>query len=145
MLNRRVMLLQILLLLFIISAAFGQDVEVLKTELKGMEGRLDAKIDGAKETLDQKITGTKDELTTSINGVKSEVRTIQWIIGGLGAVFTIFLAFLGYLLNYFVKQLLPNIVQPRSRSTGQTQQESTSGTEFADNTEPGYQTAGGGS
>ena len=165
MLNRRVMLLQIFLVLFIISAAFGQDVEVLKVELKGMEGRLDAKIDGAKETLDakidgaketldQKITGTKDELktsingikdelTASINGVKSEVRIIQWIVGGIGAVFTIFLGFLGYLLNYFVKQLLPNMVQSGSRSTGQPQQEPISGTEFADNTDPGYQTAGG--
>ena len=167
MLNRRVMLLQIFLVLFIISAAFGQDVEVLKAELKGMEGRLDAKIDGvkdtldakidgAKDTLDQKITGTKDELTTSINGVKdeltasingvkSEVRIIRWIIGRIGAVFTIFLGFLGYLLNYFFKQLLPNMVQPGSRSTGQPQQEPISGSGFADNTEPGYQTAGGGS
>ena len=178
MLNRRVMLLQIFLVLFILSAAFGQDVEVLKAELKGMEGRLDAKIDGVKDTLDakidgvkdtldQKITGTKDELTTSINGVKdelttsingvkdeltasingvkSEVRIIRWIIGGIGAVFTIFLGFFGYLLNYFVKQLLPNMVQPGSRSTGQPQQEPISGSEFADNTETGYQTAGGGS
>ncbi|RKU15326.1 hypothetical protein C6503_13890 [Candidatus Poribacteria bacterium] len=145
MLNGRAMLLQILLVLFILSAAFGQNVEVLKAELKGMEGRLDAKIDGVKDTLDQKITGTKDELTTSINGVKDEVVTIKWIIGGIGAVFTIFLGFLGYLLNYFVKQLLPNMVQPGSRSTGQPQQEPVSGGEFADNTEPGYQTTGGGS
>lgn len=156
MLNGRAMLLQILLVLFILPAAFGQDVEVLKAELKGMEGRLDAKIDGVKDTLDakidgtkeaidQKINGTKDELTTSINGVKSEVRIIQWIIGGIGVVFTIFLGFLGYLLNYFLKQLLPNMVQPRSRSTSQPQQEPISGSEFADNTEPNYQTAGGGS
>ena len=178
MLNRRVMLLQILLVLFVASVAFGQNVEVLKAELKGMEGRLDAKIDGVKDTLDakidgvkdtldQKITGTKDELTTSItgtkdeltasitgikdeltasiNGVKSEVRIIRWIIGGIGAVFTIFLGFFGYLLNYFVKQLLPNMVQPGSRSTAQPQQEPISGSEFADNTETGYQTAGGGS
>ena len=167
MLNGRAMLLQILLVLFIVSAAFGQNVEGLKAELKGMEGRLDAKIDGvkdtldakidgAKDTLDQKITGTKDELTTSINGVKGEltasingvkeeVVTIKWIIGGIGAVFTIFLGFLGYLLNYFVKQLLPNMVQPGSRSIGQPQQEPVSGGEFADNTEPGYQTVGGGS
>ena len=40
MLNRRVMLLQIFLVLFIISAVFAQDVEVLKAELKGMEGGL---------------------------------------------------------------------------------------------------------
>lgn len=150
------MLLQIFLVLFILPAAFGQNVEVLKAELKGMEGRLDAKIDGVKDTLDakidgtkeaidQKINGTKDELTTSINGVKSEVRIIQWIIGGIGVVFTIFLGFLGYLLNYFLKQLLPNMVQPRSRSTSQPQQEPISGSEFADNTEPNYQTAGGGS
>ena len=153
---KRAMLLQILLALFIVPAAFGQNVEVLKAELKGMEGRLDAKIDGAKETLDEKITGTKDELTASINGVKGEltasingvkkeVVTIKWIIGGIGAVFTIFLGFLGYLLNYFVKQLLPNMVQPRSSGTGQLQQELISGSEFADNIEPGYQTAGGGS
>ncbi len=167
MLNGQTMLLQIFLVLFILPAAFGQDVEVLKAELKGMEGRLDAKIDGVKDTLDakidgvkdtleQKITGTKDELaasingtkdelTTSINGVKSEVRIIQWIIGGIGVVFTIFLGFLGYLLNYFLKQLLPNMVQPRSRSTSQPQLEPISGSEFADNTEPNYQTAGGGS
>ena len=156
MLNGRVMLLQILLVLFTVTIAFGQNVEVLKAELKGMEGRLDAKIDGVKDTLDakidgvkdtleQKITGTKDELTSSINGVKEEVVTIKWIIGGIGAVFTIFLGFLGYLLNYFIKQLLPNIVQPVSRSTGQPQQEPVSGGEFADNTEPGYQTAGSGS
>ena len=43
MLNGRLMLLQILLVLFVVSAAFGQNVEVLKAELKGMEGRLDAK------------------------------------------------------------------------------------------------------
>lgn len=156
MLNGQTMLLQIFLVLFILPAAFGQNVEVLKAELKGMEGRLDAKIDGVKDTLDakidgtkeaidQKINGTKDELTTSINGVKSEVRIIQWIIGGIGVVFTIFLGFLGYLLNYFLKQLLPNMVQPRSRSTSQPQQEPISGSEFADNTEPNYQTAGGGS
>ena len=167
MLNGRLMLLQILLVLFVVSAAFGQNVEVLKADLKGMEGRLDAKIDGVKDTLDAKIDGvkdtldakidgaknelnstiegTKDELSASINGVKSEVVTIKWIIGGIGVVFTIFLGFLGYLLNYFVKQLLPNMVQPGSRSTGQPQQEPSSGGEFADNTEPGYQTAGGGS
>ena len=156
MLNGRVMLLQILLILFVVCTAFGQNVEVLKAELKGMEGRLDAKIDGVKDTLDakidgakdtlgEKISGTKDELSASINGVKSEVVTIKWIIGGIGVVFTIFLGFLGYLLNYFVKQLLPNMVQPGSRSTGQPQQEPISGGEFADNTEPGYQTAGGGS
>ena len=156
MLNGRVMLLQILLVLFVVCTAFGQNVEVLKAELKGMEGRLDAKIDGVKDTLDakidgakdtlgEKISGTKDELSASINGVKSEVVTIKWVIGGIGVVFTIFLGFLGYLLNYFVKQLLPNMVQPGSRSTGQPQQEPISGGEFADNTEPGYQTAGGGS
>ena len=161
MLNKRTMLLQILLVLLSVSVAFGQNVEVLKAELKGMEGRLDAKIDrldakidGVKDTLDQKITGTKDELTANINGVKAEltaningvkaeVVTIKWIIGGIGAVFTIFLGFLGYLLNYFVKQLLPNIVQPGSRSTGQPQQGPVSRGEFADSTQAGYQAAGG--
>ena len=138
MLNGRVMLLQILLVLFVVSAAFGQNVEVLKAELKGMEGRLDAKIDGAKDTLDAKIDGAKGELNTSINGVKgelntsingvkgelnasingvkSEVITIKWIIGGIGVVFTIFLGFFGYLLNYFVKQLLPNIITRTDRN-----------------------------
>ena len=161
MLNGRVMLLQILLVLFVVSAAFGQNVEVLKAELKGMEGRLDTKIDGVKDTLDAKIDGVKNELNANINGakgelnaningVKSGVTIIQWIIGGIGVVFTIFLGFLGYLLNYFVKQLLPNMVQRESRSTGQNetdqpQRELTGRDEFADSTEPDYQTAGGGS
>ena len=172
MLNRRVMLLQILLVLFIPSVAFGQNVEVLKAELKGMEGRLDAKIDGvkdtldakidgAKDTLDQKITGTKDELTASINGikdeltasingVKSEVVTIKWIIGIAAGVFVAFLGFVGHLLNHYVKKILPNMGQQESTSTGQIepsrpQREPTNEDEFADNTEPGYQTAGGGS
>ena len=136
MLNRPVMLLQIFLVLFIISAAFGQDVEVLKAELKGMEGRLDAKIDGvkdtldakidgAKDTLDQKITGTKDELTTgitgtkneltaSMNGVKSEVVTIKWIIGITAGVFVAFLGFVGYLLNHYVKKILPTWTSERA-------------------------------
>ena len=170
--NGRVMLLQILCVLFVVSAALGQNVEVLKAELKGMEGRLDTKIDGVKDTLDAKIDGVKNELNASINGakgelnasingakgelnasingVKSGVTIIQWIIGGIGVVFTIFLGFLGYLLNYFVKQLLPNMVQRESRSTGQNetdqpQRELTSRDEFADSTEPDYQTAGGGS
>ena len=64
----RVMLLQILLVLFVVSAAFGQNVEVLKAELKGMEGRLDTKIDGVKDTLDAKIDGVKNELNANING-----------------------------------------------------------------------------
>ena len=161
MLYGRVMLLQILLVLFVVSAAFGQNVEVLKAELKGMEGRLDAKIDGVKDTLDVKIDGTKGELNASINGVKgelnasingvkSEVITIKWIIGGIGVAITIFLGFVGYLLNYFVKQLLPNMVQRESRSTGQIktdqpQQELPGRDEFTDSTEPDYQTAGGGS
>ena len=153
MLNRRVMLLQILLFLFVVSAAFGQNVEVLKAELKGMEGRLDAKIDGVKDTLDakidgakdaldEKISGTKDELTASINGVKSEVVTIKWIIGGIGVVFTIFLGFLGYLLNYFVKQLLPSMLKRNDQDQVSTQKgqqqigfesenDLQSGTEFA--------------
>lgn len=153
--------LQILLVLFVISAASGQNVEVLKAELKGMEGRLDAKIDGvkdtldtkidgAKDTLDQKITGTKDELTASINGVKSEVVTIKWIIGIAAGLFVAFLGFVAHLLNHYVKKVLPNMVQRESTRTGQIetrqpQQESTSESEFADNTEPDYQTAGGGS
>ena len=166
------MLLQILLVLFIFPAAFGQNVEVLKSELKGMEGRLDAKIDGVKDTLDakidgvkdtldQKITGTKDELTTgitgikdeltaSIDGVKSEVVTIKWIIGIASGVFVAFLAFVGHLLNHYVKKILPNMDQQESGSKAQTemdqsQQESASGDEFVDNTEPGYQTTGDGS
>ena len=161
MLNRRVMLLQIFLVLFILSAVFGQDVEVLKAELKGMERRLDAKIDGAKDTLDakidgakdtldQKITGTKDELTASMNGVKSEVVTIKWIIGIAAGVFVAFLGFVGHLLNHYVKKVLPSTIQRGSTSPGQTetsqpQREPTNEGEFADNTEPGYQTAGGGS
>ena len=161
MLNGRIMLLQILLVLFVITSAFGQNVEVLKAELKGMEGRLDAKMDGVKNTLDAKIDGTKGELNAningvkgelnaSINGVKSEVITIKWIIGGIGVAITIFLGFVGYLLNYFLKQLLPNMVQRESRSTGQIktdqpQQEFTGRDEFTDSTEPDYQTAGGGS
>ena len=172
MLNGQIMLLQILLVLFIISVASGQNVEVLKAELKGMEGRLDAKIDGVKDTLDakidgakgtldQKITGTKDELTTGINGikdeltasidgVKSEVVTIKWIIGIASGVFVAFLAFVGHLLNHYVKKILPNMDQRESGSKAQTemdqsQQESASGDEFADNTEPNYQTVGGGS
>jgi len=170
MLNRRVMLLQIFLVLFIISAAFGQDVEVLKAELKRMEGRLDAKIDGvkdtldakidgAKDTLDEKITGTKDELTTSINGikdeltaningVKSEVVTIKWIIGIAAGLFVAFLGFVGYLLNHYVKKILPNMGQQESTSTGQIkpsqpQRGSTSESEFADNIEPDYGVSGG--
>ena len=160
MLNGWVMLLQILLVLFVVSATFGQNVEVLKAELKGMEGRLDAKIDGVKntldakidgakstldgkitgtkDTLDEKITGTKEELIASINGVKSGVTIIQWIMGGIGVVFTIFLGFVGYLLNYFVKQLLPNMVQRESASTNQSQQEPISGEGFADNAQSDY-------
>ena len=148
MLNGRVMLLQIPLVLFVVSAVFGQNVEVLKAELKGMEGRLDAKIDGVKNTLDakitgtkdaldEKITGTKDTLDASINGVKGEVVTIKWIIGGIGVVFTIFLGFVGYLLNYFVKKLLPNMIR-ESRSTDQTQQEPSSGESFTDNAQSDY-------
>ena len=146
MLNGRVMCLQILLVLFVVSAACGQNTEVLKAELKGMEGRLDAKIDGARDTLDAKIdgakdaldgkiSGTKNELTASINGVNSTVVTIKWIIGGIGVVFTIFLGFLGYLLNYFVKQLLPNMLQLESRSTGKPQQEPTRAERLANNTQ----------
>ena len=156
MLNGWVMLLQILLVLFVASAALGQNVEVLKAELKGMEGRLDAKIDGVKDTLDakidgtknalgEKITGTKDELTASINGVKGEVVTIKWIIGIAAAVFVAFLGFVAHLVNHYVKKVLPNTVQPESTSTDQTQRGPTSRDKFADNTEPGYQTAGGGS
>ncbi len=170
MLNRRVMLLQIFLVLFILSAAFGQNVEVLKAELKGMEGRLDAKIDGvkdtlnakidgAKETLDQKITGTKDELTTSItgtkdeltasmNGVKSEVVTIKWIIGIAAGLFVAFLGFVGHLLNHYVKKILPNMDQRESRSKekierNQSQQESTGGQSYSDDAQSDYQPAGG--
>ena len=137
MLNGRVTLLQILLILFVVSPAFGQNVEVLKAELKGVEGRLDAKIDGAKNELNAKIdgvkgelnasidgakggintsiNGAKDELNASIDGVKSVVNIILWIIGGIGAVFTIFLGFLGYLLNYFVKQLLPSMIEQNNQ------------------------------
>ena len=104
--NGRVMLLQILLVFFVVSAAFGQNVEVLKAELKGMEGRLDAKIDGVKDTLDAKIDGVKNELNASINGakgelnasingVKSGVTIIQWIIGGIGVVFYNIFGFFG--------------------------------------------------
>ena len=159
MLNGRTILLELLCVLFLASTVLGQNVEVLKAELKGMEGRLDAKIDGVKNELntkiegmegrfDAKISGTKNELTASINGVESEVTTIKWIIGGIGAACAIFLGFLGYLLNYFVKQLLPSMVQPESRSTGQTeigqpQREPTSGEGFTDNVQPDYQTAGG--
>ena len=150
MLNGWTILLGVLCVLFVASTVSGQNVEVLKAELKGMEGRLDAKIDGAKDALDEKISGTKNELTASINGVRSEVATIKWIIGGIGVVFTIFLGFLGYLLNYFVKQLLPNMIQRESRGTGQTEigqpeRDATSGEGFTDNAQPGYQTAGGGS
>ena len=158
MLKERVILLQILLVLFVVSAAFGQDVEVLKAELKGMEGRLDAKIDGVKNTLDakitgtkdaldEKITGTKDALDESINGVKGEVVTIKWIIGIAGGVFVAFLGFVAHLLNHYVKKVLPNTLQPESTSTDQTQREPTSQDQdkFADNTEPNYQTAGSGS
>ena len=161
MLNRRTILLGILCVLFVASTVFGQNVEVLKAELKGTEGRLDAKIDGVKNELNTKIdgmekaltkevNGMKNELNTSINGVKSIVTIIMWIIGGIGAAFAIFLGFLGYLLNYFVKQLLPNMVQRESRSTGQTeagqpQREPASGEGFVDNAQPDYQIAGGGS
>ena len=172
MLNGRVMFLQILLVLFVLSAAFGQNVEVLKAELKGIEGRLDtkiegvkntldAKIDGAKGALDEKISGTKDELNASINGVKgelnasingvkSEVVTIKWIIGIAAGVFVAFLGFVAHLLNHYFKKVLPNTVQRESTGTdpietGQPQREPTSRDEFADNTEPNYQTAGGGS
>lgn len=83
------------------SIALGQNVAVLKAELKGVEGRLDAKTDGA-----------KNELTTSINGVKSEFNTsIKWIISGIGAVLLVFLGFLALLLNFYVKKVLPNMVQ----------------------------------
>lgn len=170
MLNGRAMLLQILLVLFIVSAAFGQNVEVLKAELKGMEGRLDAKIDGtkdtldakidgAKDTLDQKITGTKDELTTSItgikdeltasiNGVKSEVVTIKWIIGIAAGVFVTFLGFVGHLLNHYVKKVLPNTIQRgipslEQTKTSQPQPRATSESEFADSIEPDYGVSGG--
>ena len=161
MLNGRVVLLQVLLVLFVVSAAFGQNVEVLKAELKGMEGRLDAKIDGVKDTLDakidgtknalgEKITGTKDELTASINGVKGEVVTIKWIIGIAAAVFVAFLGFVAHLVNHYVKNVLPNMVQRENTSkdqieTAQPQREPISTDEFADNTEPDYQTARSGS
>ena len=72
MLNGRVMYLQILLVLFVVSAACGQNTEVLKAELKEMEGRLDAKIDGARDTLDAKIDGAKDALDGKISGTKNE-------------------------------------------------------------------------
>ena len=159
--NGRVMLLQILLVFFVSPIVLGQDVEVLKAELKGVEGRLDAKIDGTKNELNAKIdgaknelnnsiTGVKNELNANIDGVKSQVAIIQWIIGGIGVVFTIFLGFLGYLLNYFVKQLLPNMIQRESRGAEQTEigqppRDATGGEDFTDNAQPGYQTAGGGS
>ena len=139
MLNGQIMLLQILLAFFVVSAAFGQNVEILKAELKGMEGRLDAKINGVKDTLDtkidgakdaldekitgakssldEKITGTKDELTASINGVKSEVVTIKWIIGIAVVLFVAFLGFVGHLLNHYVKKVLPQMVQRESKDT----------------------------
>ena len=168
MLNGWAILIGILFVLFFASTVLGQNVEVLKAELKGTEGRLDAKIDGVEKTLTKEITGTKNELNTkidgvekaltkeitgvknelnaSIDGVKSGVTIIQWIIGGIGVVSTIFLGFVGYLLNYFVKQLLPNMVQRESKrieqtESGQPQQEPTSGENFADNTEPNYRTA----
>lgn len=130
MLNRLTVLIGFFCILLVVSVALGQNVEVLKTELKGVEGRLDAKIDGVKNELNASINGTKGELNAnmngvkgelnaSINGVKSEVITIKWIIGGIGVAITIFLGFLGYLLNYFVKHLLPNIIRHDSRDTGQ--------------------------
>ena len=58
-------------------------------------------------------------------------------------MFTIFLGFVGYLLNYFVKQLLPNMVQRENRSTNQSQQEPISGEDFVDNTQSDYLLAEG--
>ena len=159
MLYRQTMLLGIFCILSTTSVALGQNVEVFKAELKGMEGRLDAKIDGvkntldtkidgAKETLDGKITGTKDKLIVSINGVKSEVVTIKWIIGIASGLFIAFLGFVGHLLHHYVKKVLPNMGHRDSRSrdqfeTGQPQRESTSRDEFPDSAQPDYQTAGG--
>ena len=165
MLNGRGILCGIFFVFFVVSAAFGQNVEVLKAELKGMEGRLDAKIDGVKNELNAKIEGTegqldakidgvknelnasingaKGELNASINGVKSGVTIIQWIIGGAGVAFTIFLGFVGYLLNYFVKQQLPKMLQSENRTTDQPQPKPTSGEGFADNAQFGYPLAEG--
>ena len=174
MLNGRDILIGILCVLFVASTALGQTVEVLKAELKGVEGRLDAKIDGAvgqlntkidgaASQLDTKIDGVKNELNTKIDGakgelnanidrVKSEATTIKWIIGGIGAVFLVFLGvflvFLAHLLNFYVKKVLPNMVQQESRGregieAGRLQEEVTGEDRFADNTQSGYQPAGG--
>ena len=148
MLNWQTMLLMIFPVLFIMFTASAQSVEVLKAELKGVEGRLDAKIDGVKNELNATMEGTKNTLNASINGVKSEIVTIKWIIGGIGVAITIFLGFVGYLLNYFVKQLLPNMVQRESRSTGQIeasqpQREPTRGEGFTDRSQPDGQRIGG--
>ena len=77
----------IIFVLSVTSTVLGQSVEVLKSELKGTEGRLDTKIDGVKNELNASITGVKNELKTSIDRVKSEVVTIKWIIGGIGTIF----------------------------------------------------------
>lgn len=151
MLNGRGALCGVFSVLFVISVAsmaLAQSVDVLKAELKGVEGRLDAKIDGVKNELKASIDGAKDEFKASIDGVKNEVTIIRWIIGGIGAVFLLFLGFLAHLLNFYVKKVLPNMVQQENRGkeyveTGQPQEENSGRDDFADNTQPDYQPAGG--
>ena len=164
MLNRRATLIRLLFVFSVTSIALGQNVEVLKAELKGVEGQLDTKIDGAVGQLDTKIDGVKNELTTkiegtekalinkiegtektlntSINGVKDQVVTIKWIISGVGALFLAFLGYLVHLLHVYVNQVLLN---KRPSETRLSQQEPTSGEGFADNAQSDYQTVGGGS
>ena len=163
MLNRRTVLLGIFCILFVTSTVLGQtepsqseilnavhkvdkEVAVLSTKMEGVEGQLDQKIDLSIKAVDDRLGERLNGIGKQIEGMNQRIDNLQgtlnWIRNG---IIIILLYIVGHITKPWWEKRIPLLNKTKENLEVEKPREEIKGDDFLDNTQPDYQTAGGGS